>query len=196
MVFGVEPSGVYVGRLTVRSSRNLVYVHPRPSIVEAAGFHVNRKVRVTAILDGSRCSDSPRGVVLRFKATVMRLPERRYRVVIPSNYRELLKPLAGCAKLDVWLEPEAPAQQPPATPSSLKPATPSRLQPRGHQAEAPKPIVPQPKLKPLEAARARVEESLGEGLEGEGSEDYLVDLGRPGSLSRLSRILGFRVKGW
>jgi len=198
-VSGVEPSGVYMGRFTVRSYRGYIYVHLRPSIVESNGFHVNRKVMVTAILDGSRCSGSPHSrVVLRFKATVTRVRSSKgytaYRVIIPSSYRELLKPLAGCAKLDVWFEP-IPQAQPPATASSLKPVKP---QPRISPAEAPRPLIPQPaqpKLKPLEAVRARVEERLEE-LEGEGSEDYLVDLGRPGGLSRLSRILGFKVKRW
>jgi hypothetical protein len=195
MVGQTGRDGVYVGRRNLRGYGGHVYVHIPASLASLNGL--SRRVVVTATLNSMGCGqvgDRLDGSTFRFTG-YLAPAGGSYRISFPQDYSKALVELVGCASVDLWLEPvpEAPAQ-PPATASSLKPST---RQPRSTPAEAPRPSIaqsePQPRLKPLEVAKARVEERL-EGIEG--SEDYLVDLDRPGGLSKLSRILGLRVKRW
>jgi hypothetical protein len=196
MVGQTGRDGVYVGRRNLRGYGGHVYVHIPASLASLNGL--SRRVVVTATLNSRGCGqvgDRLDGSTFRFTG-YLAPAGGSYRISFPQDYSKALVELVGCASVDLWLEPVPEAQaQPPAPASNLKPATP-KPQPKSTPAEAPKPLIPQqpqPRLKPLEAAKARVEERL-EGIEG--SEDYLVDLGRPGSLSRLSRILGLKAKRW
>jgi hypothetical protein len=104
---------VYVGRRTLRSGRILgdgverVYVHIPASLVVLNGLDKSRRVVVTATLNSRGCG--PLGVRLdgsTFRFTGHLKPVRgSYRVVFPKDYSEVLAGLAGCASVDLWLQP-------------------------------------------------------------------------------------------
>jgi hypothetical protein len=100
--------GYYVGRRVIRGYRDRLYIHVPAKIMKALSLGESRKVKVSMVLYTDSCqSQAFNGVVLKFVAKPF--PSGRfgssYRITIPSNYGWLLSKLAGCASVDVWLEP-------------------------------------------------------------------------------------------
>jgi hypothetical protein len=98
--------GYYVGRRVIRGYRDRLYIHIPAKIMKALGEP--RKVKVSMILYTDSCqSQAFNGVVLKFVAKPFKSGRfgSSYRITIPSNYGWVLFKLAGCAKVDVWLEP-------------------------------------------------------------------------------------------
>jgi hypothetical protein len=108
---GLEPlavKGYYVGRRVIRSYRGQVYIHIPAKIVNALGVERSRRVKATMILNTEVCqSRAFHGIMIRFVGMLVVSGRfgSSYRLTIPSNYGWILSKLAGCAKVDVWLEP-------------------------------------------------------------------------------------------
>ena len=102
----VALAGVYVGKRVIRTYDDRIYIHVPAKTVKATGLAKDKKVKVTLVVDTSRCQTTQyHGVVVKF---IGRLVETgrfgsSYRITIPSNYWPLAR-LAGCATVDVWLE--------------------------------------------------------------------------------------------
>jgi hypothetical protein len=106
----LEPQfkGYYVGRRVIRAYRDRLYIHVPAKIMKALNLGESRKVKVSMILYTDSCqSQAFNGVVLKFVAKPFQSGRfgSSYRITVPSNYGWLLARLAGCAKVDVWLEP-------------------------------------------------------------------------------------------
>jgi hypothetical protein len=100
--------GYYVGRRVIRAYRDRLYIHVPAKIMKALNLGESRRVRVSMILYTDSCqSQAFHGVVIKFvaKPFVSGRFGSSYRITIPSNYGWVLSRLAGCAKVDVWLEP-------------------------------------------------------------------------------------------
>jgi hypothetical protein len=100
--------GYYVGRRVIRAYRDRLYIHVPAKIMKALNLGESRKVKVSMILHTDSCqSQAYHGAVIKFVAKPFESGRfgSSYRITIPSNYGWVLSGLAGCAKVDVWLEP-------------------------------------------------------------------------------------------
>ena len=99
--------GVYVGRRSLRGRGVYVYVHIPASLVALNGLDKARRVAATATINSRGCG--PLGVRLdgsTFRFTGYLAPAKgSYRLVFPKDYSEALIELAGCASVDLWLQP-------------------------------------------------------------------------------------------
>jgi hypothetical protein len=113
LVLELEPrafKGYYVGRRVIRAYRDRLYIHVPAKIMKALNLGVSRKVKVSMILYTDTCQSQAyqyHGAVIKFVAKPFESGRfgSSYRITIPSNYGWVLSRLAGCAKVDVWLEP-------------------------------------------------------------------------------------------
>jgi len=104
---GRGQAGVYVGRRNLRGRGVYVYVHIPASLVVLNGLDKARRVVVTATVNSRGCGKL--GVRLdgsTFKFTGYLAPTKgSYRLSFPQDYSKALVELAGCASVDLWLQP-------------------------------------------------------------------------------------------
>jgi hypothetical protein len=97
--------GVYMGRRSLRGRGDRVYVHIPASLVSLNGLA--GRVVATATLNSRGCGqigDRLDGSTFRFTGYLARAGGS-YRLVFPKDYSEVLAELAGCASVDLWLQP-------------------------------------------------------------------------------------------
>jgi hypothetical protein len=94
--------GLYVGEHEVRMGGGRAYIHiPKKAVEE----FTNRKVKVIAKVNASRCEDkSVHGSILSFPATLVEAGGT-YRLNLPSYYLSLASKIADCGSLEIWLAP-------------------------------------------------------------------------------------------
>jgi hypothetical protein len=97
--------GVYMGRRNLRGRGVYVYVHIPASLVALNGLA--GRVVATATLNSRGCGklgDRLDGSTFRFTGSLARAGGS-YRLLLPKDYSEVLIELAGCASVDLWLQP-------------------------------------------------------------------------------------------
>jgi len=97
--------GVYMGRRNLRGRGGHVYVHIPASLVALNGLA--GRVVATATLNSRGCGqigDRLDGSTFRFTGSLARAGGS-YRLLLPKDYSEVLIELAGCASVDLWLQP-------------------------------------------------------------------------------------------
>jgi hypothetical protein len=98
--------GVYMGRRNLRGVER-VYVHIPASLATLNGLDKSRRVVVTATLNSGGCGqigDRLDGSTFRFTGYLARAGGS-YRISFPQDYSRALVELAGCASVDLWLQP-------------------------------------------------------------------------------------------
>jgi hypothetical protein len=98
--------GVYMGRRNLRGVER-VYVHIPVSLAALNGLDKSRRVVVTATLNSGGCGQLGArldGSTFRFTSSLAPAGGS-YRVVFPQDYSRALVELAGCASVDLWLQP-------------------------------------------------------------------------------------------
>jgi hypothetical protein len=100
-----QVQGVYMGRRSLRGRGGRVYVHIPASLVALNGLA--GRVVATATLNSRGCGqigDRLDGSTFRFTGYLARAGGS-YRLLLPKDYSRPLVGLAGCASVDLWLQP-------------------------------------------------------------------------------------------